>query len=353
MRKMRETIVEDKRIFIGLEDSKRTWKVCVRCDQMIIHETSMPASYPVLQSYLRNGYPGCVVMIMYESGFSGFNLYEKLTGDGFGCVVTPAHTVRQAKVARVKTDRTDARLLARNLEAGTYVVCRVPDRRQREDRQVSRTVSQLQRNIVSVKNQIRRFLEFHGLDDDLPAGRWRDRGYHTLDTSSLPPSLRISLEALLTLLSTLERLHGDLKHELQELSRHRRYQAGVAAKQSCPGVGWLSAIRFTLEWGPMARFSSGDQLASFVGLTASEYSSGERTCRGHITGQGSSQVRSWLIQCAWRAIRLDPVLQHKFRAVWSSSGSKKKAIVAVARKLAVRLHAVEVSGVPYVIGVER
>ena len=353
MRKMRKSIVENKQIFIGLEDSKRTWKVCVRCEGMIIHEASMPASYAVLQQYLHRGYPGCQLTVMYESGFSGFNLYDKLTGDGFGCVVTPAHTVQQAKVARVKTDRTDARLLAHNLEAGTYVVCRVPDRQQREDRQVSRTVSQLQRKIVSVKNQIRRFLEFHGLDEDLPAGRWRDRGYHELDTTSLPHSLRVSLDTLLTLLATLEQLHGNLKKELRQLSQQPRYQASVSAKASCPGVGWLSATRFTLEWGAMDRFGSGEQLASFVGLTASEHSSGERTQRGHITGQGSSQVRAWLIQCAWRAIRLDPVLLHKFRSVWSSSGSKKKAIVAVARKLAVRLRAIELSGAPYVIGVER
>ena len=101
------------------------------------------------------------------------------------------------------------------------------------------------------------------------------------------------------------------------------------------------------------RFQTGEQIASFVGLTAAEDSSGESIHRGHITGQGSAQVRAWLIQCAWRAIRLDPVLLHKFRAVWLSSGSKKKAIVAVARKLVVRMRTVEVTGQPYVIGMER
>jgi len=353
MRKMTEIIVSGKPIFVGLEDAKRSWKLCVRCEGMIVHEVSMPAAYSALRGYLTGRYPGCHIMVMYETGFSGFNLYDKLTADGIGCVVTPAHTVQQAKVSRVKTDRTDARLLAGNLEAGTYVVCRVPDRPQREDRQVSRTVSQMQRHIVSVKNQIRRFLEFHGLDEGLAAGRWRDHDYRSLDVASLPSSLRISLGALLSLLTTLEQLHADLKQELKQLSQHPRYQASVVAKASCPGVGWLSAIRFTLEWGAMSRFESGEQIASFVGLTAAETSSGESIHRGHITGQGSGQVRAWLIQCAWRAIRLDPVLLHKFRAVWSASSSKKKAIVAVARKLVVRMRTVELTGQPYVVGVER
>jgi transposase len=353
MRKMTDEIVSGKKIFVGLEDAKRTWKLCVRCEGMIVHEVSMPAEYRALHRYLTGRYPGCHIVVMYETGFSGFNLYDKLTGDGIGCVVTPAHTVQQAKVSRVKTDRTDARLLAGNLEAGRYVVCRVPDRQQREDRQVSRTTSQLQRHIVSVKNQIRRFLEFHGLDEGFPAGRWRESHYRELAITSLPHSLQISLEALQTLLATMEKLHAGLRAELKHLSQQPRYQPGVTAKASCPGVGWLSAIRFTLEWGEMKRFASGEQLASFVGLTASEASSGESTHRGHITGQGSGQVRAWLIQCAWRAIRLDPVLLHKFRAVWSASSSKKKAIVAVARKLALRMRTVEITGQPYVIGVER
>jgi transposase len=43
MRKMQEYIVKGNKIFIGLEDSKKTWKVCVRCEGMIVHETDMPA----------------------------------------------------------------------------------------------------------------------------------------------------------------------------------------------------------------------------------------------------------------------------------------------------------------------
>ena len=58
---------------------------------------SMPAEYPALYGYLTGRYPGCRILVMYETGFSGFNLYDQLTSDGIGCVVTPAHTVQQAK----------------------------------------------------------------------------------------------------------------------------------------------------------------------------------------------------------------------------------------------------------------
>ncbi|MFC1552359.1 transposase [Candidatus Latescibacterota bacterium] len=55
-----------------------------------------------------------------------------------------------------------------------------------------------------------------------------------------------------------------------------RYKAGVSTKKSCPGIGWLTAIRLTLEWGDMARFRTGKHIASYTGLTSREYSTGKR-----------------------------------------------------------------------------
>jgi transposase len=107
---------------------------------------------------------------------------------------------------------------------------------------------------------------------------------------------------------------------------------------SCPGIGWLTAIRLVLEWGEdLSRFKKGKQFSSYLGLTASEYSTGKTIRRGHITAQSRHFVRAWLIQCSWVAIRKDPVLLDKFNNVWRNTGSKKKAIVAVARKMSVRL----------------
>jgi len=120
---------------------------------------------------------------------------------------------------------------------------------------------------------------------------------------------------------------------------------------SSPGIGWLTAIRLTLEWGDLRRFPTGKHIASFTGLTSREYSTGDTVRRGRITGQSAEQVRSWLIECAWRAIRKDPVLLTKYRAVKNNSGSPKKAIVAVARKLAVRLWTLETSGQFYEVGI--
>ena len=88
-------------------------------------------------------------------------------------------------------------------------------------------------------------------------------------------------------------------------------------------------------------------------MGCSEHSTGQTERKGRITGMGSGFIRHILVENAWIAIRKDPALLSKFSRVWRSSGSKKKAIVAVARTLIVRLRACMLSGRPYTVGVIR
>ena len=351
MRKMQEHVVKGNNIFIGLEDSKKTWKLCARCERLIVDEASMPAEFDVLRTYLKNKFPECAITILYEAGFQGFWLHDLLAEEGYTCIVTPANKVTQAKDERVKTDKRDARRLARNLENGDYVACHVPCHVRREDRQISRTLDQIIKDIKATKNRIRRFLDYHGLNGGLKTGAWCDKDYRVLKSLDLPHSLKVSLDASLQLLESQFAIRNALMKELQVLSTSDRYCDSVRIKMSSPGIGWLTAIRLTLEWGDLRRFPTGKHIASFTGLTSREYSTGDTVRRGRITGQSAEQVRSWLIECAWRAIRKDPVLLTKYRAVKNNSGSPKKAIVAVARKLAVRLWTLETSGQFYEVGI--
>lgn len=353
MRKMQNHVLKGKEVFVGLEDSKRSWKLCIRSEGMVVRELSMPADYKNLESYFQRCFPDCRIKVMYEAGFSGFWLHDCLQASGIECVVTPPHTVTQQKVSKVKTDKVDARRLALNLEKGDYKSCTIPDRERREDRQLSRTISQLQREITANKNRIRKFLDFHGLNAGFLSGRFTKMDYERARCLSLSHSLQVSLDALFELVDKLEELKAKLLKELKEISQKDRYHRSVEIKRDAAGIGWLTATRLTLEWGDMSRFSSGKKLASYTGLTSCEDSSGESVHRGRITGQGSGMVRGWLIQSSWQAIKKDPVLLDKFQTVWKNSGSKKKAIVAVARKLAVRLHSLERTGESYQIGTIR
>ncbi len=355
MRSIQGYVLKDQEIFVGLEDSKKTWKLCVRSGGVVVQETSMPADYTALSNYFRNKFPGCKINVMYEAGFRGFNLYDKLEGDGWHCIVTPPNKVTDEKCRRNKNDRIDCRRLAKNLENGDYKSCFVPDKDLREDRQISRTYGQIQRDITRACNRIRRAFEFHGLDEYFKSGSWGRKMYreakHKIEKMNISPSLHFSLGILYRELEYLWELKKEITMELRKLSKSERYHKSVELLKSAPGIGLLTAIRLSLEWGDITRFKRKEEFAYFLGLTPSEYSSGEFERKGHITKQGCRWVRSMLIESSWIAIKYDPVLLNKFkRSMGFSKDRKKKAIVAVARKFAIRLRALLLSGEPYIIG---
>jgi transposase len=351
MKKIQEYVIKNKKIYVGLEDSKRTWRLCVRCEGMIVHEVSMPAEYKNLRNYLLGRYPGCEIRVIYEAGFGGFWLHDLLEEDSIDCIVTPPNKVTQEKDCRIKNDRVDARRLSKNLENGDYRSCFVPDTELREDRQISRTLVMVQKDITRTMNRIRRFFDFHGLPVLREKKAWRVSDYKSISKISLGESLRFSLSILLDELHHLLESRKTIKKRLKELSKKERYFKTFQHFESCPGIGWQTAIRLVLEWGEdLSRFETGKHFSSYLGLTASEYSTGETIRRGRITAQSHEFVRAWLIQCSWVAIRKDPVLLKKFQNVSRNTGSKKKAIVAVARKLSVRLRHLAVNDEDYELG---
>ena len=103
------------------------------------------------------------------------------------------------------------------------------------------------------------------------------------------------------------------------------------------------------EMGDMSQFANVRGLYSFTGLTPGEYSSGDKVYRGHISRQGSSRLRHLLVEAAWKAIHKDMLLKEFYQRVAAKRG-KKRAIVAVARKLIGRIRASLRSGKQYEVG---
>jgi transposase len=252
----------------------------------------------------------------------------------------------------VKTDKRDARKIASLLESGEFSACRVPDQERREDRQIARTLDAVDKGIKGSRNRIRKLLQFHGIDPGIEKKTWSKGDFRRLKHLAVSESLRIALEVLLEMLELQWQQRSRLYKELQRLRTKPRYAKAVKIAQSFPGIGWLTAIRLVLELGEdIATFKSGKSLAAFLGLTGREHSTGETVRRGHLTNLGSKRIRSWMVESAWTAICRDPVLQKFYERVKRNCGSGKKAIVAVARKLTVRLYSCMKLETPYVLGV--
>lgn len=101
---------------------------------------------------------------------------------------------------------------------------------------------------------------------------------------------------------------------------------------------------------PARRFHNERELFRFTGLTSTEHSSGESVRRGHISRQGAARIRALLVEAAWQAVRVDPALRLAFERLAARCG-KKRAIVAMARKLIGRIRACFKAGTLYECGV--
>ena len=108
--------------------------------------------------------------------------------------------------------------------------------------------------------------------------------------------------------------------------------------RSVPGIGPMTSRILINELGDMSQFKNERSLFSFTGFTPQEYSSGEHIRQGHISRQGRPILRKILVQASWQAVRKDSELKKVFEKISAKAG-KKRAIVAIARRLIGHLRA--------------
>jgi transposase len=106
-------------------------------------------------------------------------------------------------------------------------------------------------------------------------------------------------------------------------------------------------LALLFEIGDWTRFKNKKQIAAFLGLTPAEYSSGEHVRQGRITGQGNPRLRALLIEASWFSITKDPAMREAYERIALQAKGKKKAIVAIARKLICRMHSMIINQQPY------
>ena len=131
-----------------------------------------------------------------------------------------------------------------------------------------------------------------------------------------------------------------------ELSRTDKYKARAELIRTAPGVGLLTGMEVLVELQEMGRFRSSEEIASYMGLTPSEYSTGEHIRQGRITRSGNWRVRNALIESSWILIGRDPWMRRTYLRLKSRKGAKR-AIIALARKLIIILRSMVLRNMPY------
>jgi transposase len=326
-------------IFIGLDVHSQSWSVTLQSEEFELKTYSQPPKPSVLINYLKDNYPGASYKAVYEAGFCGFNIQRELALQGVACeIIHPADVPTSDKEKRQKTDKVDSRKLAKMLKNKDMEAIYIPSIVQQEERNLLRVRQKIVRDKTRVKNRIKSYLKFQGLDVDGFDGRqWSKKVVEVLKRATFSTDVgTFAFRAYIDELVYLDQQEDKLESQIKQLSQSERYKENVALLRSVPSIGLISAMTFLTEIGDIHRFETFDDLCSFFGLIPNCHSSGEIERIGHITHRGNQYLKSILIECAWVAVRKDPALLQSYKELLPRMDSNK-AIIRIARKLLSRI----------------
>ena len=335
-----DAVEPDLVVSIGIDLGRSKWAFALSWGGEVRRRLATPGSLHHLDSLLEH-YRRCRVQVAYEACGFGYEIAWHLQRRGIAVTVVAPVTIERARGARVKNDKIDAAELARKLEKGDLKGIYIPTRREHEDRQLSRTYVKALKARQRAQVQIRALLQEQGRIGPAPASGWTAYAGWLRLQKEMPASVAASIEELGKLREAAADSAQRLKAAILDLAKRSEYATVAHALRRQPGVGPFTAIRLVLEIGTIERFRTAGSFTHYLGLTPSEYSSSDTTRRGHILKCGPGTIRSWLLECAWRAIRPqggDEELQQCFARLAPRIG-RKRAIIAVARRLALRLRA--------------
>jgi len=242
---------------------------------------------------------GATLVFVYEAGPCGYWLYRYLTRKGLACHVVAPSLIPRKPGDRVKTDRRDAVMLARLMRSGDLSSIYVPGIEDEALRDLSRGREDAMRDLKATKYRLKAFL----LRQDIRyEGRANWNAAHLRWLSEVvcptPPQQIVFQEYVRAVTEQHERLQR-LQRALHDQVRSWRLYPVVEAIQALRGVELTSAVILIAELGDLTRFDTPRKLMSYLGLTPSEYSSGERRRQGGITKAGNTHARRALVEGAW------------------------------------------------------
>lgn len=287
------------------------------------------------------------IVLAYEASGQGYGLSDFLHEHGIECyVLSPTHLPKTPKSAKQKTDAKDAQMLLEQvrgfvLAGNSLPVVWTPPQRLRDDRELVRARIDVADDTTRTKLQILSMLKRYGIRTPTWYTTWTKRFVKWLrDTAAtLDAVVTPMLESLIDLYELYHVVQNRLDRAIHKLSRAERYRAACDELRKLPGVGLLTAMTFLTEMGDLERFHNRREVAAYLGLCPASFESGDANDRkGRITRQGPARVRKMLCQAAWVSIRRSEEMSDAYHRIKGGKSNRtKKAIVAVMRRLAIKM----------------
>lgn len=336
-----------KDITIGMDLGDRRHAVCVlnKAGEEIEERTVINERESIGEWIIR--YKGATVAM--ETGTHSPWVSRFLEELGMKVYVANARKLRAISSSNTKSDKEDARMLARICRADVKLLSPVKHRSEACQRDLVRVKVRdaLVRARVNQMNSVRFLMKSLGVA--IPSG-CKATSFVKKVRADLSEEYLELVEPLLQILDTLNVKIKEVDRELEEMAT-QRYPETLILRQ-VPGVGPITALCFVLTLESPDRFTKAREVGPYLGLCPRRDQSGDSDKQLPITKAGNSQLRTLLVNCAHYI--LGPFgppcdLRDAGMRICERGGSvaKKKAIIAVARKLSVTLVALWRSGEPY------
>ena len=330
--------------FAGLDVSVKETSVCIVDDTgRIVREVKVASEPSALLAVLRN--PAYAFRrIGLEAGPLSQWLYGALADAGLPVICVETRHMRAVLKAQInKTDRNDARGIAQVMRVGLYRPVHVKTLRSQKLRMLLTHRKLLQSKAIAIDNDLRGTLRNFGLKVGV-VGKVRFEARIRELVENLP-DLAVLIEPLLIVRRTLREQIAIL---------HRRLLTIVRDDEVCrrlmttPGVGPVVALTYRATVDVPARFRKSKSVGAVFGLTCSRDQSGERDRPGAISRCGDEMMRAMLYEAAQSMLRSK---KWSWLKAWAMQIAKrrgmKRAIVALARRLAVILHRIWIDGTEF------
>jgi transposase len=299
----------------------------------------IPNTFHSVEKLLRKlGHPDKELRVCYEAGPCGFVLARFLKKKGIACDVIAPSLTPKGSGDKIKTDRRDARMLARLHRAGELTAVHVPDERDEAIRDLCRARTDAVQDQRSGRNQLKAFLLRNGYRYGEKTS-WSAGPMRYLRELILPhPAMKIVLEEYLQCIDAaaerIERLEVHMKALLDEW----HMKPVVLALMGFKGYQTVAAMITVSEIGDIHRFAHPRQLMAYLGLVPSESSSGGSRAQGSITKCGNGHLRWIFNECA-QHYRLPPKVSQELTTRQESiPKAYRRQVIEISWRAQNRLH---------------
>ena len=283
--------------------------------------------------------------LVVEATTNTWEFYDQSVSFVERLLVADPRKVAWIAQTRVKTNPLDVMKLARLSAAHLIPEVWVPPREVRELRAFLTHRRQLVKTQTTLKNRLHSLLHGHHLvppggDPFLPSQRAWWEGL------SLSPTQQLHVRHDLATLDQLAAQLAEVDAELYRLSCVAPWSDDVLYLLQLPGIGLLTAMTLLAAIGDVTRFPSAKKLVGYSGLGAGVYDTGQTHRGGHITKEGRRELRSVLVEAAWRTVECSDFWRAEFERLCRRMHQNKAtpALHQAQRRCMCRGHRAQVAG---------